>query len=120
MGDCRLNNQLSSLLENSLNFFIRSLCVLFQCFAKSLMNTTTNLDILPREIWDFVGKDPRVIDRTWRHLVWANDIVSQRNTMVVFTKSWCLVNNSGPIILRDIFVHKHAEGSILILMGSPS
>ena len=117
MNKRRLHDQLSLSLQEFHDFFVRGLncvSVIIQ-LQRAAICERAHLDILAYKIGYFGREFPRLVDRARRHLVWLNDIMSQGNAVIVFTKRRCLMDNTGTIVGADVFVYQYAECFVLVL-----
>lgn len=74
-----------------------------------------HLDILPSEVWNLLCEPPRVINRTWWHLVRSDNPICQSNSIVILAKGGCLVHDASTAVAGDIGVNKNTEGPVFIL-----
>ena len=74
-----------------------------------------DLHILPCKIWHIAREPTSVVNGAWWHLVRVDDFIGKCNTMIVFTETGRLMDDTSAILIRHISVHNHAEGSILVL-----
>jgi hypothetical protein len=80
----------------------------------------TYLDVLTSEVRYLLREAACVIDRTWWHLVCADDPVVDGYAVIVLTKRGCLMNNTSTILSGDIGVVHDAESSVLELAAELS
>ena len=69
------------------------------------------------EVGDFVGEAPSIVDRTRRHFIDADYIMSESNTMIVFTESGCLMYYTSAAVAGHVFVGEHTESPVLKPLG---
>lgn len=74
-----------------------------------------DLHILPCKIWHIAREPTSVINGAWWHLIHIDYFIGESNTMIVFTETWRLMDDTCAIFIRHISVHNYAEGSILVL-----
>lgn len=61
------------------------------------------------KIWNFLCKVTSIVDRTWRHVLCFQNAMSHRDTMIIFTKRRCLMNDACAIYIRHIGVYQDSE-----------
>jgi len=76
------------------------------------------LDVDTLVLWDFGCKSTSLINGTRRNLILGDDLVSETNSVIVFSPCWSLVNNTGTSLLGDVVVGQDSECSILVLLVS--
>lgn len=114
MGQDRLYDKPSFLLQKLLDVFIRNLRTRrSENPAQHLW--PSYLDMLTSKIGDFLGKLSRLIDRARWHLVRSNDTVGDGNAMILVTKRRCLMHDACPAIASDVLVNDHTESPIFVL-----
>ena len=69
------------------------------------------------EVRNVVGEASGIVDGTRRHFIEADDVMSESNTIIVFTKSGCLMYNTGAAVAGHVLVGEHTESPVLILFG---
>ena len=80
--------------------------------------TVCLLDVDTLVFWDFGCESTSLIDGTRRDFVLGDDLVSEANSVIVFSPCWSLVNNTGTSLLGDVVVGQDSECSILVLLVS--
>jgi hypothetical protein len=73
--------------------------------------------MLTGKVGNLFCKFSSVVDGARRHFVKLQDAIRNGNTMIVFTESWCLVNDACSIRFRHIFVGNHSKSVVFELMG---
>lgn len=97
MHDARLDDELALRLEHLHDLLV------------------SDLDVLPLEVWDFVGEQARSVDWTGWDLVWFDDTVGDRDAVIVITKGGRLVDDTGTRVGSDIRIAENFEGGVLEL-----
>jgi len=69
------------------------------------------------EVWNFVGEASGIVDRTRRHFINADDVMSESNTVIVFTESGCLMYDTSPAAAGHVFIGDHTESPVLKPLG---
>jgi hypothetical protein len=69
------------------------------------------------EVRNFFSEAPGIVDRTRRHFIEADDIMSESNTMVVFTESGRLMYDTSAAVAGHVFVGEHTESPVLKPLG---
>jgi len=75
----------------------------------------TYLDMKTGKVRDFLGEDPRVIDGAWRHFIWSQYTMGNRNAVIIFTKGRRLMNDTSAICICYISVYEDPKCFILEL-----
>jgi len=86
MGDITLHNESSLLLQISDDLTV------------GLLNVDTLV------FWHFGGESTSLINRTRRNLIFGDDLVSETDSVIVFSPCWSLVYNTGTSLFRDVVV----------------
>src|SRR5690606_2268419 len=73
------------------------------------------LDMEPLTVAHFLCKVTLVVNGAGTHLVGAQHLVSNSNTVIVFTEGWGLVDDTCTIGVGDIGINKDPEGLVLEL-----
>lgn len=71
--------------------------------------------MFPFEVRHFIRITAGIVNRARRKLVRLDNIIANGDTMVIFTKCRCLVNDPGTVRRRHIFVGDDPERPILVL-----
>jgi hypothetical protein len=100
MGDVTLDNKPSLLLQISDDL------------------TIGLLDVDSLILWDLGCESTSLINGTRRNLVFGDDLVSETNSVIVLSPSWCLMYNTGTSLFGDIVVRQDSESSVLVLFVS--
>jgi hypothetical protein len=74
------------------------------------------LDVDTLVLWDLGCESTSLINGTRRDLVLGDDLVSETDSIIVFSPCWCLVDNTGTSLLGDVVVSQDSECSVLVLM----
>lgn len=74
-------------------------------------------DVETLEVWNLVGEASGIVDRTRGHFIDADDIMSESNTMIVFTESGCLMYDTSPAVTGHVFVGEHTESPVFKPLG---
>lgn len=115
MVDSRLNNQPSLSLQHFLDLFIRSLSLMISSIYFGPVKSKSHLDMLSNKVMYLLCKTASIVDGTRRHLVGTKNAVCDSHSVIVLTKSRCLVNDAGTVFCGDIGIIDYTEGSVLIL-----
>ena len=75
------------------------------------------LDVETLEVGNLVGEASGVVDRTRGHFIDADDIMSESNTMIVFTESGRLMYDTSPAVTGHVFVVEYTESPVLKPLG---
>lgn len=115
MIDSGLDDQAALCLQCLLNVLVRFLGIIISNEDSKYGCDVPHLDVLSNKVRDLSSEATRVVDRAGRHLFRLYDSMSNRNTMIVFTECWGLVNNTSTIGISDVGVNDDAESLILKL-----
>lgn len=74
-----------------------------------------HLDVLSSKVRDFLGELSGVIDRARRHFVGPQNAIGNRDAMIIFTKSWSLVDDTSTVRIRNVGVCHNSECLVLEL-----
>lgn len=80
--------------------------------------TVCLLDIDTLIFWDFGCKSTSLINGTRRDLVLGDDLVSETDSIIVFSPCWSLVNDTGTSLLGNVVVRQDSECSVFVLLVS--
>lgn len=64
------------------------------------------------EVGNLVGEASGIVNGTRGHFIDADDIMSESNTMIVFTESGCLMYDTSPAVAGHVFVGEHTESPV--------
>lgn len=59
-----------------------------------------------------------LINGTRRDLIFGDDLVSETDSVIVFSPCWSLMDNTGTSFFRDVIVGQDSECSVLVLTVS--
>ena len=80
--------------------------------------TVCLLDVDTLVFWDFGCESTSLINGTRGDLILGDDLVSETDSVVVFSPCWSLMNDTGTSLLGDVVVRQDSECSVLVLMVS--
>ncbi len=112
----RLNDKPSLGFQGLLNVLIRCLqWKLDMNIALKSYPGGTYLHVLPNKIWDLIGKFSGIVNWARGHFVRSEDTIDDRNTMIVFTECWGLMDDACTIGICDVGVGDDSERLVLEL-----
>jgi hypothetical protein len=80
--------------------------------------TVCLLDIDSLVLWNFRCESTSLINGTRGDLVLGDDLMSETDSVIIFSPCWSLVDDTGTGLFGDIVVRQDSEGSILVLIVS--
>ena len=76
------------------------------------------LDIDTLVLGYFGRESTSLVNGTRRDLVFGDDLVSETDSVIIFSPCWSLVNDTGTSLLGDVVVRQDSECSVFVLLVS--